>query len=259
MSLDIPEEGELILITVNQITTYGVYVSLDEYHGMRGFLHRSQIATGRVRHIERFIRVGQKEVLKVIRVNRARREVDLSLKQVTGQDKKDKLIDVKQREKAKYIIEMVKGKINLSSEDNYKFQSALEDKFGTLYQALEDVTRDGVGVLSGLGLPQVYIDSLEEVTKEKITLPKVEISGILEVSSPLSNGIEVVKEVLSAAEKLATNNTKILISYVSAPKYRLVVEADDYKEAEKVLKKAVEVVQSGIKKKGTMNFIRKPR
>jgi translation initiation factor 2 subunit 1 len=259
MSLNIPEEGELVLVTVNQITTYGVYVSLDEYHGMRGFLHRSQIATGRVRHIERFIRVSQKEVLKVIRVNRARKEVDLSLKQVTGQDKKDKLIDVKQREKAKNIIEMVRGKINLSSEDNYKFQSALEDKFGTLYQALEDVTREGVGVLSGLGLPQVYIDSLEEVTKEKITLPKVEISGILEVSSPLSNGIEVVKEVLSAAEKLATNNTNILISYMSAPKYRLVVEADDYKEAEKVLKKAGEVVHSGIKKKGTMNFIRKPR
>ncbi len=119
MSLDIPEEGELVLVTVNQITTYGVYVSLDEYHGMRGFLHRSQIATGRVRHIERFIRVGQKEVLKVIRVNRARKEVDLSLKQVTGQDKKDKLIDVKQREKAKNIIEMVRGKINLSYVTGY--------------------------------------------------------------------------------------------------------------------------------------------
>ncbi|MFQ6134392.1 MAG: translation initiation factor IF-2 subunit alpha [Nitrososphaerales archaeon] len=257
--MEIPEEGEFVLVTVNQITSHGVYVSLDEYNRMRGFLHRSQVATGRVRHIERFIRVGQKEVLKVIRVSRAREEVDLSLKQVTRQDKKDKLIDVKQREKAKNIIEMVRSKLDLSREENYKFQSALENQFGTLYQALEDVTKEGGKVLSGLGLPQVYIDSLEEVAKEKITLPKVKIKGILEVSSPLSNGIEIVKKALSTAEKLETFSAKILISYVSAPKYRLVVEAGDYKEAEKILKKAVEVVQNEMKKKGTMKFLRKPR
>ncbi len=257
--MEILEEGELVLVSVNQITTYGVYVSLDEYDGMKGFLHRSQIATGRVRHIERFIRVGQKEVLKVIRVNKARNEVDLSLKQVTGQDKKDKLIVVKQSERAKNILEMVKNKLNLSQEDTINFKSVLEERFGTLYNALEDLISDGKEVFSGLGLSQEFISSLEEIAKEKIVVPKVEIDCILEVSSFLSDGMEIVKEALSAAENMETPNANIRISYISAPKYRLVVEADDYKVAEKILKKTVDVVQNNIKKKGTVNLIRKAK
>ena len=78
----------------------------------------------------------------------------------------------------------------------------------------------------------------------------------MEVSSPLSNGIEIVKDALSSAEKNAPSNTAIKISYLSAPKYRLVVEAADYKKAEKVLKSVVEVVQNKMKKRGTFQIIR---
>jgi len=256
MSEDIPELGEFVLATVNQITTYGVYVSLDEYNGMKGFLHRSEVATGRIRRIGRFIRVGQKEVLKVIRVNRNRREVNLSLKQITKQEKKDKLIEVKHYDKAQNIIEMTRNglKLNQSESDNY--QSILENHFDTLYKALEDLSREGSKVISDLGLPKTYIDYIEEIAKEKISPPKVAIKTIIEVSSPLPNGIDIVKKALSLAEMKATPNTAVTISYLSAPKYRLVVEAADYKEAEKVLKSVVDVVQDKMKKHGTFQFKR---
>lgn len=257
MSSVIPDGGDLVLVTVNYISPHGVYVSLDEYGGMKGFLHVSEISTGRVRHIEHFIRMGQKEVLKVIRVNRARGEVDLSLKQVTKQEKKDKLIEVKQQEKARNIIWLVKSKLNLSEEETRKLQASLEEKFGTLYEALEEVAREGGSVLSDLGLPTTYVSIIEEVAKEKVALPKVDINGVLEISSPLSNGIDVVKNALSVAESLRAPNSKIMISYLSAPKYRIVVEAGDYKEAEKILKHVVQVVHDEMKSKGTVNFTRK--
>ena len=259
MNVDMPEEGEFVLVTVNQITTYGVYVSLDEYNGMKGFLHRSQVATGRVRRIERFIRVGQKEVLKVISVNKARKEVNLSFKQVTRQEKRDKLIEAKQTEKAKNIIEIVNNRLNINQEDNHEFQSCLENHFGTLYHSLEEVISKGGGVLSKLNLPQSYVNSLEEVAKEKIILPKVKINGILELSSLLSNGIEIIKETLSNLDKLETASEKILVRYAGAPKYRIIVEANDYKAAEKTLSKVSEVVQRRMKNKGTVNLIRKPK
>ncbi len=257
MGEDIPERGELVLVTVKQISSHGVYVSLDEYDGMRGFLHRSEVATGRVRHIERFIRMGQKEVLKVVRVNKARAEVDLSLKQVSKQEKKDKLIEVKQNDKAKNILDAVKGRLNLNAETNRKYESILEDKFDTAYLALEAVAREGGQALEGTDLPENYVHTLEEVAREKITLPRVEISGVFEVTSHLPNGIDVIKGALTAAEKIEAPRTQVMIRYISAPKYRVAVEADDYKTAEKILKAAVETVQDKMQKKGTVNFVRK--
>ena len=256
MSEEIPELGEFVLATVKQITTYGVYVSLDEYNEMKGFLHRSEVATGRIRRIGRFIRVGQKEVLKVIRVNRERREVNLSLKQITKQEKKDKLIDVKHYDKAQNIIDIAKNGLKLSQSESDNYQAILEDNFDTLYKAMEDLSREGSKVISNLGLPKNYIDHIEEIAKEKISPPKVSIKSVMEVSSPLPNGIEIVKEALSEAEKKAPSNTEIKISYLSAPKYRLVVEAADYKEAEKVLKNVVDVVQNKMKKRGTFQISR---
>ena len=68
----IPEAGEIVLVTVKEITGHGAYVSLDEYSNMTGFLHIFEIATGWIRNIERYVKPKQKAVLKVIRVDKTR-------------------------------------------------------------------------------------------------------------------------------------------------------------------------------------------
>ena len=85
-----PESGELVVATIKEVTGHGAYVSLDEYKNMTAFLHISEIATGWIRNIERYVRPKQKTVLKVIRVDKTRVEVNLSLKQVSGEERKSK-------------------------------------------------------------------------------------------------------------------------------------------------------------------------
>ncbi len=251
-----PEVGEFVLATVNEITTYGVYVSLDEYNNMKGFLHRSEVATGRIRRIGRFIRVGQKDVLKVIRVNRERREVNLSLKQISQQDKKSKLMDVKQSDKAIKVIESAKQDLNLAESESDNFQLIIEEKFGNVYKALEELALNGINVFIELGLPHTYCEYLEKAAKEKISLPKVTVSGTMEISSSLPNGIEIVKEALSASEKEQTSITKISLIYLCAPKYRLSIESTNYKDAEKTMKNVVDIIQNKMKKHGSFQFLR---
>ena len=67
---ELPERGDIVLCTVREITSHGIYVDLDEYNGMNGFLHISEISTGWVRNIDRVAKVGQKLVLKVVRAEK---------------------------------------------------------------------------------------------------------------------------------------------------------------------------------------------
>src|SRR5438309_9387925 len=108
-----PEPGEVVVCTVREITSHGIYVNLDQYDGTNGFLHVSEISTGWVRNIDRVAKVSQKLILKVIRVNKARREIDLSLRQVTNEERRAKVIEWKREERAVAIIDAVKKKLGL--------------------------------------------------------------------------------------------------------------------------------------------------
>ena len=44
-----PEEGELVVCTVQSVKNFGAFVSLDEYGSREGFIHVSEIATGWVK------------------------------------------------------------------------------------------------------------------------------------------------------------------------------------------------------------------
>ena len=92
---EMPEQGEIVLATITKVMDHGAYVTLDEYEDIQGFLHISEIAPGWIRSVNRFVKDGEKKVLLVKKVNAQRRDIDLSLKQVSNDQKKQKLKEVK--------------------------------------------------------------------------------------------------------------------------------------------------------------------
>ncbi|MFQ6011551.1 MAG: S1 RNA-binding domain-containing protein, partial [Nitrososphaerales archaeon] len=190
-NIELPEGGDLVLATVRQVTSHGAYVDLEEYQGSMGFLHVSELSTGWVRHIDRYVRVNQKIVLKVIRVNNVRKEVDLSLRQVTQDERKKKLIEVKRDDKANGIMELVKEKLGLDEATSAKYVDVLWDNFDDLYAALEDTTRKGTKALQKLDLPENYVSMIAKISQEKIVVRSVEVGGTLELTCPGSDGVSV--------------------------------------------------------------------
>src|ERR1700683_5261675 len=130
---ELPDRGEILLCTVREITPHGIYVDLDEYNHMNGFLHISEISTGWVRNIDRVAKTQQKMVLKVIRAERSRREVDLSLRQVTNEEKRNKLIEWKQSERAITIMGSVKKKLQLDDAQLSDISTKMVKEYGSLY------------------------------------------------------------------------------------------------------------------------------
>src|SRR5271169_4480169 len=149
---ELPDRGEIVLCTVREITPHGIYVDLDEYNNMNGFLHISEISTGWVRNIDRVAKVDQKLVLKVIRAERSRREVDLSLRQVTNEERRNKLIEWKQKEKAMTILSMVKKKLGVDDRQFSDILVKLQGEYGTLYEALEDAAKRGEKTFASMSL-----------------------------------------------------------------------------------------------------------
>lgn len=245
----LPEEGELVIATVKDVTTHGAYVTLDEYDNMLAFLHVSEVATGWVRSIERFAREGQKMILKVIRVNKARREVDLSLKQVTDDERRRKMIEIKKEGKAKVLIASIKEKCNYTDEEMNKYIDRIHERYELIYDMFEDVAKNSK-VLSKIDLPEKMKSVIIELSNS-IKMPSVQVRGMMEITCMRPNGINVIKKVLSV------DDDSVEIRYVGAPRYRISVNAENFKVAERMLSKIIDGIESSLKKQGcTFKFTR---
>jgi len=245
---NLPEEGELVYATITNITPHGVYVTLDEYAGLKGFLHISEISTGWVRNINRYVQEKQKLVLKVIRVNKVRQEVDLSLRQVTDEERRAKMLQIKRFEKARNVFNTVKMRLNLTQEEEAKYEEAILKEYDDLYEALESLVTKGVKAFEGLNLPTNYVAALEQAAREKITPPTVSIKGVIETKSLSPNGIDIIKEALDAAEKVKSSGADVKITYLAASKYMITVTAENYKVAERALDAAINKAKSILQK-----------
>ena len=246
-----PEVGDLVVATVRRIVDYGAYVYLDEY-GKEGLLHISEISSSWIRNIRDHVREGQKLVLKVLRVNPEKGHVDLSLRRVTKRERIEKIYLWKRERKAESLLRSAAEKLGLSPEEIYeKVGAILEEKFGGIYDGLEELVRSGANALADTNIPEEIVKVLEEIAREKIKIPTVRIKGLFELQCYKPNGVNVIKKALMSAEK-ATNGLggQVKLYVVAPPRYAIEVVAEDYKTAEQVMEKAKEAVLKNISKLG---------
>ncbi|MGD2201238.1 MAG: translation initiation factor IF-2 subunit alpha [Candidatus Bathyarchaeota archaeon] len=254
-----PEVGDLVVATVRRIVGHGAYVSLDEHDGKEGLLHISEISSRWVRNIRNHVRERQKLVLQVMRVEPARGHIDLSLRRVTNDERRKKLELWKKHRKAETLFTGAAARLDLDVEELYEREgSKLTDHYGSLYEGLEASSKRGAEALIEAGLPKKVAEILEEIAKDKIVVKRVTIHSELEITSMASRGVEEIKEALNDIKKVAAENDSEASLYsLGAPKYRIDLTADDYKEAELVLDKIVEyTTEAWSDHDGTVSFIR---
>ena len=250
---DMPEVGELVLALVTSMSSHGAKVVLEEYNNMYGFLHVSEIATGWVKNISRFITVNQKVVLKVIRIDSARAEVDLSLRQVSGEDRKQKLLSVKRYDKSRTIFDSLQTRLKITENQKNQYFDMMEDQFGTVYSGLEELIKNGEKTFDKLDIPKEVTTELVNSSKTKISIPMVYVTGIIQVTTHDPNGINLIKDSMSEVLSNKSRN-KLEISYLGSPKYKITVYAEDYKTAEKNLTSALEKIKKSMGKKASFSF-----
>lgn len=230
-----PEYGELVVCTVKSVKNFGAFVTLDEYNDKEGFIHVRDVATGWVKYIRDFVREGQKIVCKVLGVDSQKGHIDLSLKSVNEHQKREKIQLWKNEKKAEKLVEIIAERMSISIDDAYDmFGNDVLDTYGSLYGAFESVAsapEEFEEEFSGNWV-SVFVD----VAKENVTPPYVQIDGILEMTSAAQDGVERIRTALTAGLTAAADDN-VEITSVGSPRYRVLVTASEYKEAEEIMKR----------------------
>ncbi|MCQ4153264.1 MAG: translation initiation factor IF-2 subunit alpha [Archaeoglobi archaeon] len=249
-----PSVGEIVVGTVTRVLDFGAFVSLDEYENKEGMVHISEVASGWIKDIRDHVKKGQKVVCKVLNVNPKRGHIDLSIKDVNERQKREKLQQWKNEMAAFKWLEIANERVKLSREELIKIGRKLLKEYDSVYSAFEEAAYEGYEVLSNL-VGEEFAKVMAEIARENIKPKKVKVRGIFEVKFFQSDGVERIRKVFSGIK--SPDNAKVEINYIGAPRYRIVVEAEDYKVAENALKSIVENVLKATKKLGgEANFVR---
>ncbi len=240
-----PEEGELVVVTVKNVKQNGVYVDFDEYPGLEGFIFIGEIASGWVKNIRSFVRDGQRLICKVMRTKKDGSSLELSLKSVSEERRRDRLQQWKNEQRSLQLLKVCGEKVGWSEAERDSLGEDLVSSFGTLYTAFEEAAMNETAIIDA-GFEGDWITEFIEIAIENIIPPFVEIKGSLNLSINVDNGVDVIRDALISAEQYSSEKDEVSVMcfYDGAPEYRLVLKAPDFKTAEDLW---VEVTDSIIK------------
>lgn len=168
-----PSDGELVLVTVKNITPYSALCMLDEYPGKEGMIHVSEVAGKWVRDIKTFVKQDKQYVAKVTGVNQEKGHINLSLKRVSKREGDRKIQDSKKEDHAEKMLEDIGKKLGLNLNQTYeKIGYQLQEIFGDMFVAF-NTALENPELLKRRGIDEKYIKLMEEISKENIQKKRV--------------------------------------------------------------------------------------
>jgi len=231
-----PSQDELVIAVVTEILDHGAYVKLESHGGKKGYLPISEISQGWVTDIRRFINPGQRVVLRAIRVNPQKGQIDLSLKRVTPSERNAMLKAWKRRRKFSKIMEEFSNELKLQSEERNKILSILMSNPDPL-GVLERAASEGPNALESLGMDSSIAQKLAEYTKRIVKVK--EYSGKLEFQLQTSKkgGANLIMDALIELENfLNSKNVRNRVYVVAAPRYACEIVSEKPKSINTLLK-----------------------
>jgi len=265
-----PKEGDFVIGRVVDIQQQYIYVDLLDYEGLsseeyaRGMIHISEISSRWIKNIRNFARVGQRIVVRVLRVDQSKGHVDLSLRRVNSAQKDNRMKEWKYAVKYENLLQFFTEEegINLSLDQAYEFIGwPVLDKFDSYQEAIESLKEYGEEILQELGtLNETQIKAFEKIIDENVEISTVSIVGKLKLMNTDGDGINKIKTTLNEAKQVVEkpkDTRNIKISYIGAPFYRVEVISKDYLDAENILSDSLEIIETKSKEfNHTYEFIR---
>ncbi len=245
-----PDVGELVVAQVKKVFDYGAYADLLEYENLEAFIPWSEVSTRYVKDIRDVVKEKQVVVGKIIRVEKksGKIQIDISIKRVLEGEKRTKILRWKRIQRAQKIIELSTKNINRSLDEAHKYVWSVLEKEPDPLSILEEAVLRGSQILIQQGIPEDWAEAILSEARRHISIKTVKIRALAELICYKSDGIERIKKILTEINSMDYgSNTKVVIYTVGAPRYRIEIEAVDYKTAEDIYNKISKFLETQAK------------
>lgn len=250
-----PEIEEVVMVNVTQIGEMGAYVTLLEYDDIEGLILLSELSRRRIRSINKLVRVNRTEIVMVIRVDKEKGYIDLSKRRVDPED----VVKCEERyNKAKAVHSVMRHVADYKGvelELIYKqIGWPLYRKFGHAYDAFKIALNAAEGettdIFEGLEMDEATQATLVSYIKRRLAPQPVKIRADIEVTCFTYEGIDAIKQALTAGEEAGTNDNPVKVKLIAPPMYVMTCMTLDKEVGIETMNHAIEVIANCIKNAG---------
>lgn len=239
-----PERGELVICTVERVVGYGAFARLDEYDNKQGMVSIKEFSRKWVKNPRDYLKEGQKAVLKVLRVKPDRGHIDLSLKAVNDNERRNRLKEYKLNIRINKLMEHFAKQFGKKVDDLYAlFGDRLVEDYGSIYDAFTAVANGEDGLEEYIPDEKLRENVVQGI-RDSIKPTLVSIRGFVSIHSDSGDGLALLKEALSKGKENFPEDVKGSISYIAPPNYQIEIIANDYKLAEKAMKDSYDAIEA---------------
>ncbi|MBI5332878.1 MAG: S1 RNA-binding domain-containing protein [Candidatus Aenigmarchaeota archaeon] len=231
-----PNPRELVIATVEKVNPNSVFVKLKEYDA-EGMIHISEVSSGWIKDIRHFVKIGQEIVAKVLNNDR---EVLLSMKRVSSQEKNSKIKNYRLEQRAEKLLEMAGQLLGYSAEKAMnEIGNMIIEKFGSIYIVFKLSVEKPEQLRKHM--PDEWINVITEVAKKNIAQKEFELKARLFIRTTEPDGIKKIKDALKKAEK-----SGLSITYITAPEYLVKYSTKTPKKGMREFESKIQKITSSI-------------
>jgi translation initiation factor 2 subunit 1 len=251
--MEFPKRNEFLICKVEKIFPYGAEVSIEEYDGLKGFVHLSQVAPRWIKNIRNFLKIGQIKVGRVTSINTLKNQVDISFAVVSDAQQNQKINEWRQTKRVQQLLKILADKTNKDFEDVWDLVvNPILETYDSVYEAFKEIIIYGKDHVKNI--PEDLKAELHEILSKNIVIHEKKINEIMKIKSEKSDAILKIKDTFKKIPE--DEKVKIETNYMGNGKYAFKFVAADYKTIEKHLLEINTYMEKSVKKYGTIEIKR---
>lgn len=231
---DKPDEGDFVVITLTDVDKNSAYAELDEYKEVNGLLHISEVSRSWIQDVRKELEEGEKTVAQVVDVDDE--SINLSIKRVNENQKRNAMERWNKEKKAEAFIEDLAEKLGREKDDVYEeIGFRMQEEFGSSFHGFE------VSVAREERLKEMFdedvVEAIQDVASENIDLKQEKFEGEIDLEYSQGDGVGLIKQTFEGLEE------GVEVKYISAPKYSIKAWGRTQELAKKRMDDAVDQIR----------------